>query len=59
MAFDHSPDTDFRDVLMYCKTILFLVIEACLASDNPLPFIKNLLEGTEKENYEILLAEKL
>ena len=29
---------------MYCKTGLFLVIDATLASDNPSRFRKNLLE---------------
>ena len=29
---------------MYCKTYYFLVIDTTLASDNPSPFKKNLLE---------------
>ena len=29
---------------MYCKTNSFLVIDATLASDNPSPFRKNILE---------------
>ena len=33
---------------MYCKTILFLVNDATLASDNPSRFRKNLLERTLK-----------
>ena len=35
---------------MYCKTILFLIIDATLASDNSLRFRKNILEGTQKLN---------
>ena len=33
---------------MYCKTILFLVIDATLESDNPLSFRKNLSERIRK-----------
>ena len=48
-AFNHSSDVDFRDfVNLYkkctVKTYSFLVIDATLASDNPLHFWKNLLE---------------
>ena len=48
-AFNHSSDVDFRDfVNLYkkctVKTYSFLVIDATLASDNPLRFWKNLLE---------------
>ena len=49
VVFNHSSDINFQDFMnlfkkMYCKTILFLVIDAALASDNPLSFKKNLLE---------------
>ena len=39
---------------MYWKTILFLLIDATLAVDNPLCFIKNLIERRdEKLQYDI------
>ena len=49
VAFNHSSDINVQDFMnlfkkMYCKTILILVIDAALASDNPLSFKKNLLE---------------
>ena len=49
IAFDHSSDIDFRDVIsLYkkctAKAYSFLVIDAILVSDNPLRFKKNLLE---------------
>ena len=49
VAFNHLSDIDFRDIMilnkkMHCKTILFLVIDAKLTSDNLLRFRKNLLE---------------
>ena len=51
-AFNHSSDITFKDFInLYRKRtailqnhILFLVINATLASDNPLRFIKNLAE---------------
>ena len=48
IAFNHSPDIDFRDFMnLYkkctAKPYSFLVIDANLASDNPLRFRKNLL----------------
>ena len=49
MALNHSSDIDFQDFInMYkkctTKPYSFLVIDATLASDNSLRFIKNLLE---------------
>ena len=49
IAFNHSPDIDFRDFLnLYkkynAKPYSLLVIDATLASDNPLRFQKNVLE---------------
>ena len=49
IAFNHSSDIDFRDFMkLYkectAKQYSFLVIDATLASDNPLLFRKNLLE---------------
>ena len=49
IVFNHSSDIDFKDfVNLYrrctAKPYLFLVIDATLASDNPLHFRKNLLE---------------
>ena len=40
IAFNHSSDIDFRDIIDFCKTCTanpasFLVIDATLASDNP------------------------
>ena len=48
-AFNHSSDIDFQDFMnLYkkctAKPYSFLVIDATLASDNPLRFRKNLLE---------------
>ena len=48
IAFNHSSDIEFKDFMIVCKrctakTYSFLVIDAALASDNPLCFIKNLL----------------
>ena len=53
IAFNHSSDIDFRDFINYCKKYTakpysFLVIDATLASHNPLRFRKNLLEWLEK-----------
>ena len=50
IAFNHSPNIDFRDFMnLYkiytAKPYSFLVIDTTLASDNPLRFRKNLLEG--------------
>ena len=46
-VYNHSSDIDFKDYgslqKMYCKTILLLVIDDTLASDNPLHFRKNLI----------------
>ena len=49
IAFNHSPDTDFKNVMnLYkkctAKPYSFLVIHITLASDNPLSFRNNLLE---------------
>ena len=49
IAFNHSSDIDFQDFMnLYkkctAKPYSFLVIDATLASDNPLRFRKNLLE---------------
>ena len=49
IAFNHSSNIDFKDFLnLYkkctAKTYSFLVIDATLASDNPLCFRKNLSE---------------
>ena len=33
---------------MYCETIFLLVIDTTLASDNPLPFRKNISERIQK-----------
>ena len=48
-TFNHSSDTEFQDCMnLYknytAKLYYFLVIDATLASDNPLRFKKNLLE---------------
>ena len=49
IAFNHSSDIDFQDFMnLYkkctAKPYSFLVIDTTLASDNPLPFRKNLAE---------------
>ena len=49
IAFNHSSDIDFKDLLnLYkkctAKPYSFLVMDATLASDNPLRFRNNLLE---------------
>ena len=49
MAFNHSSDIDFQYFIhLYkqytAKSYSVLVIDTTLASDNPLPFRKNLLE---------------
>ena len=49
IAFNHSSDFDFRDFMnLYkkctAKPYSFLIIDATLASDNPLRFRKNLVE---------------
>ena len=44
ITFDHSSYVYFRDFMNLSKTIIFLVIDTNLASDNPLYFRKNLLE---------------
>ena len=49
IAFNHSSDIDFKDVMNLCKRCTakpysFLVIDTILASDNPSRFRKNLLE---------------
>ena len=49
IAINDSSDVDFKDFKnLYkkytAKVYFFLVIDATLASDNPLPFRKNLLE---------------
>ena len=52
IAFNHSSDIDFKDFMnlykKYCKKKFFLVIDATLASNNPLRFRKNLLERIKK-----------
>ena len=53
IVFNHSSDIDFKDFMnLYkictSKRYYFLVIDATLASDNTLRFIKNLLERIEK-----------
>ena len=50
ITFNHSSDIQFKDFMnLYkeCteKPYFFLVIDATLASDNPLRFRKNLSEG--------------
>ena len=50
IAFNHSTDIDFRDFMnIYkkctAKPYSFLVIDTTLASENPLRFRNNLLEG--------------
>ena len=48
ISFNHSSDIDFKDSIYIkkctAKPFSFLVIDATLASDNPLRFRKNLLE---------------
>ena len=53
IAFNHSPDTDFKDFInVYKKCIAkkysYLVTDATLASDNPFCFRKNLLKTKQK-----------
>ena len=48
-GFKHSPDIDFQDFMNHYKTCTaklysILVIDATLASDNPIRFRKNPLE---------------
>ena len=48
-AFNHPSDIDFKNFMniykkMYCKSISFLDADVILASGNPSPFRKNLLE---------------
>ena len=48
-AFNHSSDIDFKEFIKIykkctAKPYSFLVIDAVLASDNPLRFRKNVLE---------------
>ena len=52
-AFNRSPDADFKELInLYkkctSKPCFFFVIDTTLASDNPLRFIKNLIEKIEK-----------
>ena len=49
IAFNHSSDIDFQDLMNLYKTCTakpysFLVIDTTLASDNPSRFRENLLE---------------
>ena len=49
IAYHYSSDIDFKDFMNLYKNITaklfsFLVIYSTLASDNPLPFRKNLIE---------------
>ena len=46
IAFNDSPDIDFMNLYKKCtaKPYSFLVIDATLASDNPLRLRKNLFE---------------
>ena len=51
ITFNHSSDIDFKDfrnVKMYCKTMLFLVYDTTLESNNHLHFRNNLLERIQK-----------
>ena len=53
IAFNDSRDTDFRDFLNLYKTCnanpySFLVIDATLASDNHLRFVKNIKTNNDK-----------
>ena len=53
MAYNNSSDIDFKDFMnIYkkctAKPYSFLVIDATLASDNPLRFRKNLLVKVQK-----------
>ena len=53
IAFNHSSDIDFKDFInLYkkctAKPYSFLVIDATLASDNPLRFRKNISERIQK-----------
>ena len=49
IALDHSSDVDFKDFIKIYKKYTaepysFLVNDSTLPSDNPLTFIKNILE---------------
>ena len=46
ITLNHSSYVDFKDFIknIYCRTMLFLVNDTTLPSDNTLRFIKNLLE---------------
>ena len=45
IAFNQTSDFDFKDFMnIYKKNILFLFIDTTLASDNPLPLGKDLLD---------------
>ena len=57
ITFNHSSDIyfiDFRNLYKTCTTkpYSFLVIDATLASDNPLCFRKNLLERMLKTDHD-------
>ena len=57
IAFNHSSNVDFKDFMnLYkkctAKPYSFLVIDATLASDNPLHFRKNLSERILKNNHD-------
>ena len=57
IAINDSSDADIKDFKnLYKKytpkAYFFLVIDATLASDNPLPFRKNLLEKNIKTNHD-------
>ena len=57
IAFNHSSDIDFKDFMnLYkkctAKTYSFLVIDATLASDNPLPFKKESFRKKIKTNHD-------
>ena len=50
ITFNHSSDIDFQDFMnlykkCFAKPYSFLVIDATVASDNPLCFRNNFLEG--------------
>ena len=54
---NHSSDIDFKDFMnLYkkrtAKTYSFLVIDATLASDNPLPFKKESFRKNIKTNHD-------
>ena len=63
IAINHSSDVDFKDFMKIykkCRTILFLVNDTTLSSDDPFRFRKNLLETRlERKIYNMILTERL